>query len=94
MIRKKIKKWHDGDSGVFSNGEKFRLARVRAPEKNRKGGSTALRSASGMSSRTNGRVSVERVARDKYGRSIVEIKNKHGSINDRLRKKGYTNKGR
>jgi micrococcal nuclease len=94
MLRRKVKKWVDGDSGTFTNGEKFRLARVRAPEKNRRGGTTALRSASGMTSRQNNIVNVEKVARDKYGRSLVEMSNKHGSINNRLRKKGYTNKGR
>jgi len=94
MNRKKIKKWYDGDSGVFSNGEQFRLARVRAPEKNKKEGSTALRSASGMTSRQNNFVNVNKVAKDKYGRSIVEISNKHGSVNNRLRQRGYANKGR
>jgi len=84
----------DGDSGRYSDGTKFRLANVRAPEKNRRGGSKAKRVASGMVGRSKGRVSIEEVGRDKYGRILVNMKNKDGSINKRLKKKGYTNKGR
>lgn len=94
MARKKIKKWRDGDSGIFSDGTEFRLARVRAPEKHQVGGSTATRVASGMTGRSKGWVDVEQVGYDRYGRVIVEMRNKSGSINDRLIKKGYKNKGR
>jgi endonuclease YncB( thermonuclease family) len=31
--KKKIKTWDDGDSGRFSDGKRFRLKGVRAPEK-------------------------------------------------------------
>lgn len=87
-------KFKDGDSGTFSDGTEFRLANVRAPESKQHGGSKAKKVASGMVGRSKGRVTVEEVGRDKYGRILVKIKNKDGSINDRLRKKGYTNKGR
>lgn len=94
MQKKRIAFWKDGDSGYFSDGTEFRLARVRAPEKHQFGGVKATRAAAGMSGRTNGYVSVKSVARDKYGRLIVEMRNRDGSINDRLRKRGYFNKGR
>lgn len=88
-------KFTDGDSGVYvADGTRFRLISVRAPEKNQDGGSKSTRVASGMVGRSNGRVSIEEVGRDKYGRVLVNMKNKDGSINDRMRKKGYTNKGR
>jgi len=87
-------KFKDGDSGTYSDGTEFRLANVRAPELNQAGGQRAKRSASGMVSRSNGFVRIEEVCRDKYGRVLVNIKNKDGSVNERLRNKGYTNKGR
>jgi endonuclease YncB( thermonuclease family) len=93
-MKKQINNWKDGDSGFFIDGTPFRLARVRAPEKHQFGGEKATRSAAGMSGRSNGIVNVKPVARDSYGRSLVEMSNKDGSINNRLIKKGYKNKGR
>ncbi len=94
MAKKKIAKWVDGDSGDFSDGTRFRLSRVRAPEKSQSGGSKSTRTAAGMTGRSKGLVDVKIVGKDKYGRTLVEMKNKDGSINDRLIKKGYKNKGR
>ena len=91
---KKVKKWDDGDSGVFADDTRFRLNGVRAHEKHQFGGSTATRRAAGMTGRTKGRVQVEKVATDRYGRAVVNMKNKDGSINKRMKKNGYTNKGR
>jgi endonuclease YncB( thermonuclease family) len=84
----------DGDSGAYSDGTNFRLANVRAPEMNQTGGLKAKRTASGMVGRNKGFVNIEEVCRDKYGRILVNMKNKDGSINERLRNRGYTNKGR
>lgn len=94
MVRKKVKKWIDGDSGIFSDGQKFRLARVRAPEKSQPGGSKATKIAAGMTGRSKGWVDVEQVDIDPYGRAVVEMRNKDGSINDRLIERGYINQGR
>ena len=94
MLRKKIKEWVDGDSGFFSDGTPFRLAKVRAPELHQFGGYKAKRIVAGMTGRSRGFVSVRQVGRDKYGRAIVEMSNKDGSINERMRKKGYRRKGR
>lgn len=94
MAKKKIARWHDGDSGIFADGKPFRLAGVRAPEKHQFGGETATRRAAGMSGKTRGRVNVSVVGRDSYNRLLVKLSNKHGSINKRLIKRGCKNKGR
>lgn len=90
--KKKIS-WVDGDSG-YMNGKPFRLAGVKAPEKHQYGGEKAHRSAAGMTGRTNGTANVKPIATDAYGRKVVEMRNRDGSINQRLRDKGYKNKGR
>lgn len=90
---KKKVHWTDGDSGTFSDGTRFRLQNVRAPESGQKGGQKANRVAAGMTGRSKNQVTVEEEGRDKYGRKLVKMKNKDGSINKRLRKKGYTDKG-
>lgn len=94
MVRKKVKKWTDGDSGVFSDDTRFRLASVRAPEKHQYGGSKATRVAAGMTGRSKGLVNVTQKGTDPYGRVIVEMSNKDGSINERLRKKRIHKKGK
>ena len=92
--RKKVKKWNDGDSGVFTDGTRFRLSNVRANEKHQFGGSKATKNAAGMSGRSKGNVSWKPVARDVYGRQVGEMRNKDGSVNQRMRNKGYKKKGR
>lgn len=91
--KKRIAYWNDGDSGVYTDGTRFRLARVRAPEKHQFGGPKATKVASGMTARSNGLVRVRTVGRS-YNRTIDYQSNKDGSINNRMRLKGYTNKGR
>ncbi len=86
-MRKQVKKWVDGDSGYFADGSGFRLARVRAPEKYQFGGSRATRRAAGMTARSNGNVNVQVVGRS-YGRTVVELSNSDGSINNRLIRRG------
>ena len=93
-MKKRVNNWRDGDSGFFTDGVPFRLAKVRAPEKHQFGGEKATRRAAGMSGRTRGIVNVKVVGRDVYGRSLVEMSNKDGSINNRLLKRGSKNKGR
>jgi len=92
-MKKKVKRWTDGDSGVFKDGTRFRLARVRAPEHHQFGGKNATKVAAGMTSRSGGNVQVKRVG-SSYGRSVVEMRNQDGSINNRMRSRGYRNKGR
>ena len=56
-------------------------------------GGKATRTAAGMTGRSWGFVNIQPVG-ESYGRSVVLMSDKDGSINNRLRKKGYTNKGR
>jgi len=93
-MKKKIQQWFDGDSGVFSDGTKFRLNNVRKPESYQFGGEKATRTAAGMTGRTDGWVNWNPVARDRYGRQVGNMSNKDGSINQRMRSRGYSNKGR
>lgn len=93
MVKKKIAYWDDGDSGVFTDGRRFRLARVRAPEHYQFGGKTATRVVAWMTGQSNGSVSIKEVGRS-YGRIVVEMCNIGGSINNRMIKRGYSNKGR
>lgn len=93
FIRKKIGSWVDGDSGRFTDGIPYRLARVRAQESYQYGSSTATRRAAGMTGRYNGNVGV-RVVGQSYGRKVVEMINRDGSINNRMIRRGARNKGR
>ena len=94
MVKKRIARWDDGDSGIFTDGTKFRLKRVRAPESYQFGGETATRRSAGMTGKSNGFVNVKPVARDRWGRVLVEMSNQHGSTNNRLLRRGCRNKGR
>lgn len=96
IYKRKVKKVIDGDTlSTYSkvNGTtKIRLVGVRAPEKNQKGGKTATnllkKSVSGKF------ISVKPKAKDKYGRTIASVSYKGRSVNNKMRKAGYTNKGR
>ena len=87
-MKKTIKRWVDGDSGEFTDGSRFRLANVNAPEKHQFGGKKATKVVSGMSGRSSGSVNVRTVGRS-YGRAVVHLSNKDGSLNERMKKRGY-----
>jgi endonuclease YncB( thermonuclease family) len=93
MVKKRIEHWIDGDTGRFTDGRFFRLARVHAPEHYQFGGITATKRAAGMTAQSRGFVHVN-VVGDSYGRQVVEMRNQHGSINNRLIARGCRNKGR
>jgi endonuclease YncB( thermonuclease family) len=84
-----IQFFFDGDSGQFSNGERFRLADVRSPDKDDPDYLKAKRVVTGMAGRNRRRVTVEEVGIDPYSRLLVKIYNEDGSINDRMRQRGY-----
>lgn len=92
-MKKRVASLDDGDSGWFTDGSRFRLARVRAPESYQFGGETAKRRLAGMIAMSNGMVSVKPVGKS-YGRDVVEMRNADGSINNRMIKRGCRNKGR
>jgi len=79
----------DGDSGQFANGERFRLADVRSPDKDDPDYLKAKRVVTGMAGRNRCRVTVEQVGIDQYGRLLVELFNEDGSLNERMKQRGY-----
>ena len=85
-----IQFFFDGDSGQFENGERFRLADVRSPDKDEVNYMKAKRSVSAMAGRNHRWVTVEEVGIDPYGRLLVKLYNEDGSINDRMRQRGYS----
>ncbi len=90
--QRKIIKVLDGDTVQFANGDYGRLAEVRAPEKNNKYYSTAKRALALMISRSQWIVNCKIVGKS-YGRFVVQISNHDGSINQRMKAKGFTNMG-
>jgi endonuclease YncB( thermonuclease family) len=94
ITKKRIDHWDDGDSGAFTDGKSFRLNSVRAPESYQFGGERATRAVAGMTGRNGGFVRVQKVATDTYGREVVNLWNRDGSINQRMRARGYIRKGR
>ena len=78
----------DGDT--FKTGSRknsIRLANVNAPEKGSPG---AVKATQALREIINGEVvSVETVARDKYGRSVATVKVGNRSVNAAMRRKGY-----
>lgn len=88
-MKAKIRKWFDGDSGQFTGGQHFRLASVNAPERHQFGGTRVKHSVAGMTGRSHGTVNATVLGRDFYGRLLVNLSNRDGSINQRMRRKGY-----
>lgn len=78
----------DGDT--FETGSRknpVRLANVDAPEKGTQGGASATRALRELVERET--VLVQTVARDKFGRSIANVKTGNRSVNAAMRRKGY-----
>jgi endonuclease YncB( thermonuclease family) len=69
--------------------ERFRMADVRSPSKDEPDYLKAKRSLSAMAGRSHGWVTVEQVGIDQYGLLLINLFNKDGSINDRMRQRGY-----
>ena len=84
-----IQFFFDGDSGQFSNGERFRLADVRSPEEDEVDYMKAKRVVSSMAGRSRRWVTVEEVGIDPYGRLLVKLENQDGSLNERMKQRGY-----
>ena len=84
-----IQFFFDGDSGQFENGERFRLADVRSPDKDEVNYMKAKRSVSAMAGRNHRWVTVEEVGIDPYGRLLVKLENQDGSLNERMKQRGY-----
>ena len=91
MTKGKVTKVIDGDTFKIKGGKAIRLANVRAPELRTKGASKAK---SELSKAIGGKtISYKSVGRS-YGRTIAQVKIAGKSINQTMRNKGYTNKGK
>ena len=91
MTRAKVTRVIDGDTFRVKGGKTIRLAKVRAPEIKTKGGQKAradLRQVIG--SRT---VDINTVGKS-YGRDVANVRVRGKLVNQVMRNKGYTNKGR
>ena len=72
MVKKIIREWTDGDSGIFTDGKKFRLSNVSAPEKHEPGYNLAtLRSERLVHPGTL--IDIKTTGKDTYNRQLVEI---------------------
>ena len=87
MARKeKVTRVIDGDTfETASRKRSVRLANVAAPEKGQKGGATAT---SALRNLVQGQeVTIDTVSRDKYGRSVANVKVGRKSVNKAMRDK-------
>jgi endonuclease YncB( thermonuclease family) len=87
MARKeRVTRVIDGDTFETANRKRsIRLANVDAPEKGKKGGAKATQSLRNLIAGET--VSVETVARDKYGRSVAKVKVGRKSVNKAMRER-------
>lgn len=88
MARKeKVTRVIDGDT--FMTGARknpVRLANVNAPERGSRGAAAATQALRDLV--LGQMVSIETVARDKYGRSVANVKVGNRSVNAAMRRKG------
>ena len=70
-MKKRIDYWKDGDSGKFTDGNHFRLARVRAPEKYQFGGEQATQR---LRRQIQGKVVTLRPVGRSYSRVVAKVR--------------------
>ena len=87
MARKeRVTRVIDGDTFETASRKKpVRLANVNAPEKGQRGGAAATNALKRLIEGES--VTIETVARDKYGRSVANIKIGRKSVNKAMRDK-------
>lgn len=84
----RVTKVIDGDT--FKTGSRknsIRLANVNAPEKGSPGAAAATRALRELIQGEE--VIIDTVARDKYGRSVADVKIGNRSVNAAMKRKGY-----
>jgi len=65
------------------------MADIHTPEKDSPDYTKAKKMVSAMAGRSNRWVTVEQVLIDQYGRLIVKLENQDGSLNERMKQRGY-----
>lgn len=91
MVRGKVTKVVDGDTFNVKGGNRIRLSNVRAPELGTKGGLKAKRELGSLISRKT--VSYKTVGKS-YGRIVANVRVGGKLVNQAMRNKGYTKKGK
>jgi len=91
MAKGKVTKVIDGDTFKVQGGKAIRLSNVKAPELGTKGGAKAK--ADLQKSIGGKTVSYDTVGKS-YGRDVAKVKVGGKSVNQVMRNKGYTNKGK
>lgn len=88
MRKEQVKRVIDGDTlTTGSRKRSVRLANVNAPEKGQRGSVAAMKALAAI---VKGKeVTIDTVARDKYGRSVAHVKAGGRSVNAAMRRKGY-----
>ena len=87
MGKDRTKRIIDGDTFTTQAGKTIRLANVDAPEKGERGAPQARKDLIDLISRKP--ITVEPVAKDKYGRTVANVKVVNKSVNNAMRKKGW-----
>jgi len=91
MAKGKVTKVLDGDTFKVQGGKAIRLSNVRAPEMGTKGGAKARNELDVIIGGKT--VSYDSVGKS-YGRNVANVKIAGKSVNQAMRNKGYTNKGK
>ncbi|MBW2632143.1 MAG: thermonuclease family protein [Deltaproteobacteria bacterium] len=78
----------DGDTFITdSRKNSVRLANINAPEKGSPGAAAATRALRDLIQ--GDEIIIDTVARDKYGRSVANVKIGNRSVNAAMKRKGY-----
>lgn len=91
MAKGKVTKVIDGDTFKIQGGKSIRLSNVRAPELGTKGGAKARNE---LQNKIGGKTISYQTVGKSYGRDVANVKIAGKSVNQVMRNKGYTNKGK
>jgi len=91
MAQGKVTKVIDGDTFKVQGSKSIRLSNVRAPEIGTKGGAKARNE---LKTQVDGKMVSYKTVAKSYGREVANVKVGSKSVNQVMRNKGYTNKGK
>ena len=91
MAKGKVSRVIDGDTFRITGGKSIRLANVNAPELGTRGGAKARNE---LKTVIGGKTVSYRAVTKSYGRTVANVKVGAKSVNQVMRNKGYTNKGK
>ncbi len=91
MSKGKVTKVIDGDTFKIKGGKAIRLANVKAPEMGTKGGAKARNELQDLIGGKT--INYDKIGKS-YGRHVANVKIAGKSVNQTMRNKGYTNKGK